>query len=176
MAIGERVSASSTTGFSSMQTTGARWRKACRTGPAPPPCGDVLLVQLSRAPRFFPATASGRRFPAGPDGFSPLPWYQLEFDHLFGQQAHRPARPSGRRLATSRRMMRCRCSPSSAGADGGGVVRCALQPALLIALAVPAPAFAKSPRLATAAGVDCPVSICGRPKLAARSAPVGNHR
>src|SRR5664279_2473962 len=28
--------------------------------------GDVLIVQLPHAPHFFPATASGRGFPAGP--------------------------------------------------------------------------------------------------------------
>ena len=35
--------------------------------------GDVLLVQLRHAPHFFPATASGRGFPAAPGWFLALP-------------------------------------------------------------------------------------------------------
>ena len=43
---------------------------------------------------FFPLRLQVVAFQQDPDGFSAYPWYQLAFDHLFGQQAHRPARPS----------------------------------------------------------------------------------
>ena len=86
---------------------------------------------------FFPPRLQVVAFQQDPDGFSPYPWYQLAFDHLFGQQAHRPARPSRRRLATSHRNDALSLFPIQRRScpRPGGVIQCALQPALLIALA-----------------------------------------
>ncbi len=102
IAIGERISACSTTGFSSMQTTGARWQRGFSYSRST--SSMRAMYSSSSSPThhiFFPPRLQFVAFQQHPDGLSPDSRYQLAFDYLFGQQAHRPARPTRRRLTTS---------------------------------------------------------------------------
>ena len=97
MAIEERVSACNTTGFSSMQTTGARSQRGFSYIPSTSSIRTMYSSSSSPTHHiFFPPWLQVMAFQQNPDGFSPYPWNQFAFDYFFShRRTVQRARPGG---------------------------------------------------------------------------------
>src|SRR5664280_2949677 len=78
-----------------MQSTGARSQRGFSYSPSTSSMRAMYSSSNSATHHIFsPPRLPVVAFQQNPDGFSPYSWYQLAFDHFFGQPAHRPARPT----------------------------------------------------------------------------------
>src|SRR5713101_7994443 len=128
---------------------------------------DVLLIQFRHAPHFFPATASGRGFPARPESF-PVPPRGTSLRFTTSSVSRRTVqreRPSGGGPHASA-TMRCRwCASSKAAFPGRGrSYKARSRPPWRSRRLVSHTVFGVNPTFFATCRMGCPSANCRRAK------------
>ena len=174
-----RILGAATTGFSSMQTTGARSAQRLFVD-GPNTSSMWAIYSSSKFPThhiFFPPRLQVVAFQQDPHVSRPYPRDQLTFHRLFGQQANRPACPSRRRRTADHRDDALSLLPVQQQRRPGPGRHIKPAPApLLIALAGQPHRFGVNPRLAATLGSPALRPSVAAPKLATPSVPAATRR